>query len=185
MKRMIVLGLALPLLLAACGGSGQNPSVSADAQRQSDLYAIDQIERVWHKASSTHDVDLIAEFEPGRRFTLIDMVKLENRLQDLLGVKVDLFDRFVARRERFSEIAGELLTKSIDLRERCITPRNRLGDPRLDRRLLPDRQLDAPDDAEHVLLLRPHAVRRLDAEIGFRGQPCKPNVFFAARCIWK
>ena len=42
------------------------------------------------EASSNSDVDLIAEFEPGRRFTLIDMVKLENRLQDLLGVKVDL-----------------------------------------------------------------------------------------------
>jgi predicted nucleotidyltransferase len=42
------------------------------------------------EASSESDVDLIAEFEPGRRFTIIDMVKLENRLQDLLGVKVDL-----------------------------------------------------------------------------------------------
>ena len=42
------------------------------------------------EASSNSDVDLIAEFEPGRRFTLIDMVKLENRLRDLLGVKVDL-----------------------------------------------------------------------------------------------
>ena len=42
------------------------------------------------EASSNSDVDLIAEFEPGRRLTLIDMVKLENRLRDLLGVKVDL-----------------------------------------------------------------------------------------------
>jgi predicted nucleotidyltransferase len=42
------------------------------------------------EASLNSDVDLIAEFEPGRRFTLIDMVKLENRLRDLLGVKVDL-----------------------------------------------------------------------------------------------
>ena len=42
------------------------------------------------EASSNSDVDLIAEFEPGRRFTLIDMVKLESRLRELLGVKVDL-----------------------------------------------------------------------------------------------
>ncbi len=42
------------------------------------------------EASVNSDVDLIAEFEPGRRLTLIDMVKLENRLHDLLGVKVDL-----------------------------------------------------------------------------------------------
>jgi predicted nucleotidyltransferase len=40
--------------------------------------------------SATSDVDLIADFEPGRRFTLVDMVRLENRLRDLLGVKVDL-----------------------------------------------------------------------------------------------
>ena len=36
------------------------------------------------------DIDLIAEFEPERRYTLIDMVHLENRLRDLLGVRVDL-----------------------------------------------------------------------------------------------
>lgn len=60
MKRtMIVLVLALPFVLAACGGSGKKSSVSADVQRQADLYAIDQIERVWHKSSSTHDVDLM------------------------------------------------------------------------------------------------------------------------------
>jgi hypothetical protein len=38
-------------------------------------------------ASASSDVDLIAEFEPGRRFTLIDMVRLENRLHDLLGIR--------------------------------------------------------------------------------------------------
>lgn len=42
------------------------------------------------EAPASSDVDLIAEFEPGRRFTLIDMVRLENCLHDLLGVKVDL-----------------------------------------------------------------------------------------------
>jgi predicted nucleotidyltransferase len=42
------------------------------------------------EATADSDVDLIAEFEPGRRLTLIDMVRLENRLHDLLGVKVDL-----------------------------------------------------------------------------------------------
>ena len=40
--------------------------------------------------SKNSDVDLIAEFDPARRYTLIDMVKLENRLHDLLGVRVDL-----------------------------------------------------------------------------------------------
>jgi predicted nucleotidyltransferase len=41
-------------------------------------------------ASASSDVDLIADFEPRRRFMLIDMVRLENRLHDLLGIQVDL-----------------------------------------------------------------------------------------------
>ena len=61
----------------------------------------------------------------------------------------------------------ELLAQHVDLRARRIAPRDRLGDARLDRRLLSDRQLDSADDAEHVLLLRPHAVGRFDAESGF------------------
>ena len=36
------------------------------------------------------DVDVIAEFVPGRRLSLLDMVAIENRLTDMLGVRVDL-----------------------------------------------------------------------------------------------
>ena len=36
------------------------------------------------------DVDVIAEFFPGRRLSLMDMVAIENRLADMLGVRVDL-----------------------------------------------------------------------------------------------
>ena len=36
------------------------------------------------------DVDVIAEFDPERRLSLVDMVAIENRLTDLLGVRVDL-----------------------------------------------------------------------------------------------
>jgi len=36
------------------------------------------------------DVDVIAEFTPGRRLTLLDMVAMEDRLGDMLGVRVDL-----------------------------------------------------------------------------------------------
>ena len=35
-------------------------------------------------------MDVIAEFDPGRRLSLVDMVAIENRLTDLLGVRVDL-----------------------------------------------------------------------------------------------
>jgi len=40
--------------------------------------------------SSESDVDLMAEFDPARQFSLLDMVHLENRLTDMLGVRVDL-----------------------------------------------------------------------------------------------
>ena len=42
------------------------------------------------QVEASSDIDLIAEFELERRYTLIDMVRLENRLRDLLGVRVDL-----------------------------------------------------------------------------------------------
>ena len=49
---------ALAVLLAACGSSG-NTAAQQAAQKQADIYAIDQIEVKWHKASSTKDVDLM------------------------------------------------------------------------------------------------------------------------------
>jgi predicted nucleotidyltransferase len=36
------------------------------------------------------DVDVIAEFAPERRLSLVDMVAIENRLADMFGVSVDL-----------------------------------------------------------------------------------------------
>ena len=41
-------------------------------------------------ASSNSDVDLLADFDKSRRFTLVTLGGLESRLTDLLGVKVDL-----------------------------------------------------------------------------------------------
>ena len=54
-----LVGLVLTLPLTACGGSSQNSASNQTVQRDADLYAIDQIERVWHKASSTKNVDLM------------------------------------------------------------------------------------------------------------------------------
>jgi hypothetical protein len=42
------------------------------------------------EANDSSDVDLIAEFDHERKLTLLDMVGLENRLSELLKVKVDL-----------------------------------------------------------------------------------------------
>jgi predicted nucleotidyltransferase len=36
------------------------------------------------------DVDLMAEFDSTREYSLLDRVRLENKLADMLGVKVDL-----------------------------------------------------------------------------------------------
>jgi predicted nucleotidyltransferase len=42
------------------------------------------------EASVHSDVDLMADFDRSKRLTLVTMARLENRLSDLLGVKVDL-----------------------------------------------------------------------------------------------
>jgi predicted nucleotidyltransferase len=42
------------------------------------------------EADHRSDVDLIAEFDDEKKMTLLDMVGLENRLSELLQVKVDL-----------------------------------------------------------------------------------------------
>jgi predicted nucleotidyltransferase len=42
------------------------------------------------EANDSSDVDLIAEFDNKKKLTLLDMVGLENRLSELLQVKVDL-----------------------------------------------------------------------------------------------
>jgi uncharacterized protein len=36
------------------------------------------------------DVDVIAEFSPGRGLSLLDMIAIENRLAEVLGTRVDL-----------------------------------------------------------------------------------------------
>jgi predicted nucleotidyltransferase len=40
--------------------------------------------------SAQSDVDLMADFDRSKRLTLFDMARLENRLSDLLGGRVDL-----------------------------------------------------------------------------------------------
>jgi uncharacterized protein len=40
--------------------------------------------------SGTSDVDLLADFDKTKHYTLLTMGRLENRLADLLGTKVDL-----------------------------------------------------------------------------------------------
>lgn len=42
------------------------------------------------EASAQSDVDLMADIDRSKRLSLVGMAHLENRLSDLLGVKVDL-----------------------------------------------------------------------------------------------
>ena len=54
-----VAGLALTVPISGCGGSSGDSAAQQAQQEQADKYAIDQIERTWHKASSTKNVDLM------------------------------------------------------------------------------------------------------------------------------
>ncbi|HEX5236757.1 MAG TPA: nucleotidyltransferase family protein [Silvibacterium sp.] len=42
------------------------------------------------QSSPASDVDLMADFDPAKSLSLLALVTLENRLAELLGVKVDL-----------------------------------------------------------------------------------------------
>jgi hypothetical protein len=55
------------------------------------------------------DVDLIAEFDAGREYSLFDRVRLENRLADVLGVKVDLAPALTLKDEIRERAAREAL----------------------------------------------------------------------------
>jgi ketosteroid isomerase-like protein len=59
MKLMTALSLAVILTLAGCSSSGNQSAADRRTQHQADLYAIDQIEKTWHKAASTQNVDLM------------------------------------------------------------------------------------------------------------------------------
>lgn len=50
---------ALMILLAACGGSSAESASAQAIQEDADLYRITDIERKWHLATSTHDIDLM------------------------------------------------------------------------------------------------------------------------------
>jgi ketosteroid isomerase-like protein len=57
MRRSLII-IALAVCLSACGSSQETAAQQA-AQKDADIYAIDQIEVKWHRASSTKNVDLM------------------------------------------------------------------------------------------------------------------------------
>jgi hypothetical protein len=60
---------ALVVSLTACGGGGTNSASEQEMQRQAELYQLNQVEVAFHKAGSTHDVDLMMTlWAPGATF---------------------------------------------------------------------------------------------------------------------
>lgn len=59
MRSTAVLCMALVFTLTACGGSSKKSASDQQLQQASDYWAIDQIERTWHRAASTKNVNLM------------------------------------------------------------------------------------------------------------------------------
>jgi ketosteroid isomerase-like protein len=60
--RTLLIGGALAVIAASfagCGGSDTSSASERALQRQADLYAIDQIEKKFHRATSRQDIDLM------------------------------------------------------------------------------------------------------------------------------
>ena len=72
--RALVAGFALVLAagaLAGCGGSGKPSAAEATDQKEAALYEIEGIEKTFHKAATTHNVNLMMSlFAPGAVFNI-------------------------------------------------------------------------------------------------------------------
>ena len=57
--------------LAGCGGSGKPSAAELQTQKQATLYEIEQIEKTFHEAATTHNVNLMMSlFAPGAVFNI-------------------------------------------------------------------------------------------------------------------
>jgi ketosteroid isomerase-like protein len=74
MARALIIGSTLAVavaLLVGCGSSSTSSESDQVTQRDAALYQIDQLERAFHKAGSTHNVNLMMSlFAPGAVFNL-------------------------------------------------------------------------------------------------------------------
>jgi len=61
----------LVVALAGCGGSSKSSAAEQQVQKEAAIYQIDQIERNWHEATSTQNVNLMMSlFAPGAVFNI-------------------------------------------------------------------------------------------------------------------
>ena len=72
--RVLLIGGAIAAIVAsfaACGGSSSGSATQAQAQKDAELYQIDQVEQTWHRAASTHNLDLMMSiWAPNATFTI-------------------------------------------------------------------------------------------------------------------
>lgn len=73
-KRLLLPAFALALIvgaLAGCGGSSKPSAAELRMQREAALYEIEGIEKTFHKAATTHNVNLMMTlFAPGAVFNI-------------------------------------------------------------------------------------------------------------------
>jgi len=61
------------------------------------------------EAKESSDVDILVEFKPDAKISLLDFVELENYLSELLGVKVDLVERSALKQRIGKQILNEVI----------------------------------------------------------------------------
>ena len=71
MRTLGILLVGMVLLVSGCGGSSSTSADQQELQHQADINAIDQIEKTWHRAGSTKDIDLMMSvWAPDATFTV-------------------------------------------------------------------------------------------------------------------
>ncbi len=55
------------------------------------------------------DLDVLVEFRPGAKVSLLDFVEMENYLSDLLGIKVDLVEKSTLKPRIGKRVLGEIV----------------------------------------------------------------------------
>ncbi|RJX15172.1 nucleotidyltransferase [Candidatus Bathyarchaeota archaeon] len=61
------------------------------------------------EAKKESDVDILVEFKPDAKISLLDFVELENYLSNLLGVKVDLVEKSALKPRIGKQILSEVI----------------------------------------------------------------------------
>ncbi len=88
-------------------------TLSSHKQELSEKYGIKEIgvfgSYVRGKQRRQSDVDLLVEFEESSNLTLLDFVRLEDYLSDLLGIKVDLVEKHVLKPRIGKHVLAEVV----------------------------------------------------------------------------